>query len=218
MISPLLSNLFMHYAFDLWMARTYPGIRFERYCDDVVVHCRSETEAHRVREAIAGRLAECGGLQLHPGKTRLVYCRDGMRRGSAEHTSFTFLGYGFRVRKVRTKQGKYFFGFNPAISDEAAKRVRAQIRSWRLHLRSGATLEQIAREINPVVRGWISYYGRFFPSALVASLNRINDYLVRWLVQKYKRFRGRWMRARDALGKHASVCPGLFAHWKLVRP
>jgi group II intron reverse transcriptase/maturase len=217
-ISPLLSNLFMHHAFDLWMAREHPGVRFERYCDDVVVHCRSEAEAHRVREAIAGRLAECGGLLLHPEKTRLVYCKDGKRRGSAEHTSFTFLGYGFRVRKVRTKSGEYFFSFNPAISDEAAKRIRAQIRSWRLHLRSGSTLEQLAREINPVVRGWLNYYGRFFPSSLVASLNRINDYLVRWLVHKYKRFRGRWMRARDALGSHARLYPGLFAHWKLTKP
>jgi RNA-directed DNA polymerase len=216
--SPVLSNLFMHYAFDAWMAREYPGIGFERYCDDVVVHCRSEAQAHRVREAIAGRLAECGGLQLHPGKTRIVYCKDGKRRGSYEHTSFTFLGYGFRVRRVRTKQGKYFFSFNPAISDEAAKQVRAQIRRWRLHLRSGWTLEQLAREINPVVRGWINYYGRYFPSAMVSSLNRINDYLVRWLVQKYKRFRRRRARARDALGSHARLFPALFAHWKLVKP
>ncbi len=138
-ISPLLANLFMHYAFDAWMAREFPATRFERYCDDVVVHCRSEAEAHQVREAIAERLGACGGLQLHPDKTRCVYCQDGKRRGSYEHTSFTFLGYGFRVRKVRTKTGKYFFGFNPAISDDAAKRIRAQIRSWRLHLRSGSS-------------------------------------------------------------------------------
>src|SRR5207247_8848632 len=123
-ISPLLANLFMHYAFDAWMARVFPAIGFERYCDDVVVHCRSEADAHQVREAIAARLAACGGLQLHPDKTRIVYCKDGKRRGSYEHTSFTFLGYGFRSRKVRTKTGKYFFSFNPAISDEAAKRIR----------------------------------------------------------------------------------------------
>jgi RNA-directed DNA polymerase len=152
-ISPILANLFMHYAFDAWMAREYPGVRFERYCDDVVVHCRSEIQAHHVREAIAVRLAECGGLELHPDMTRIVYCKDGKRRGSYEHTSFTFLGYGFRVRKVRTKTGKYFFSFNPAVSDEAAKRIRGQIRSWRLHLRSGMALEQLAREINPVSCG-----------------------------------------------------------------
>lgn len=200
------------------MAREFPATRFERYCDDVVVHCRSEAEAHQVREAIAERLGACGGLQLHPDKTRVVYCRDGKRRGSYEHTSFTFLGYGFRVRKVRTKHGSYFFGFNPAISDEAAKRIRAQIRSWRLHLRSGSNLKDLAREINAIARGWINYYGRYYPSALVSSLNRINDYLVRWIVQKYKRYRRRWMRARDALGRAEALYPGLFAHWKLVKP
>ncbi|MGW0885366.1 group II intron reverse transcriptase/maturase [Streptomyces sp. NPDC002671] len=217
-VSPVLSNLFMHYAFDAWMARDHPGVQFERYCDDVVVHCRNEAQAHQMREAIAGRLADCGGLQLHPQKTRIVYCRDRNRRGSAEHTSFTFLGYGFRVRKLRTKRGDFFFGFNPAVSDEAAKQIRAQIRRWRLHLRSETTLEQLAREINPVVRGWINYFGRFHPSALYPSLNRINDYLVRWLVRKYKRFKRKRARAREALGRHARRFPGLFAHWKFVTP
>jgi RNA-directed DNA polymerase len=217
-VSPVLSNLFMHYAFDMRMAREYPGVRFERYCDDVVVHCRNEVQAHQVREAIAGRLAECGGLELHPQKTRIVYCRDRNRRGSAEHTSFTFLGYGFRVRKLRTKRGDFFFGFNPAVSDEAAKQVRVQIRRWRLHVRSDTTLEELAREINPVVRGWINYFGRFHPSALLSTLNRINDYLVRWLVRKYKRFKWKRARAREALNRHARRFPGLFAHWKLVKP
>ncbi|MQA17444.1 MAG: reverse transcriptase [Pseudonocardiaceae bacterium] len=122
------------------------------------------------------------------------------------------------MRKVRTKHGKYFFSFNPAISDEAAKHIRAQIRSWRLHLRSGSRLTDLAREINLVVRGWINYYGRYYPSALVYSLNRINDYLVRWIVHKYKRYRRRWMRARDALGRAATLHPRLFAHWQLVKP
>ena len=217
-ISPLLANLFMHYAFDAWMDREFPGVRFERYCDDVVVHCRSQAEALRVRAAIAARLEECGGLRLHPDKTRLVYCKDAKRRASYEHTSFTFLGYGFRVRMVRTKKGSYLFSFNPAISDEAAKRVRARIRSWRLHLRSGSTLADLAREINTVVRGWINYYGRYYRSALCSSLNRINDYLVRWIMRKYKRYRRRRMRAWEALGRAARLYPGLFAHWQFVKP
>ncbi|MGW4736565.1 group II intron reverse transcriptase/maturase [Streptomyces shenzhenensis] len=217
-VSPVLSNLFMHYAFDAWMAREHPGVQFERYCDDVVVHCRNEAQAHRMREAIAGRLGDCGGLELHPQKTRIVYCRDRNRRGSAEHTSFTFLGYGFRVRKLRTRRGDFFFGFSPAVSGEAAKQIRVQIRRWRLHLRSETTLEELAREINPVVRGWINYFGRFHPSALLSSLNRINDYLVRWLVRKYKRFKRKRARAREALSRHARRFPGLFAHWKLVKP
>ncbi|MFG2639354.1 group II intron reverse transcriptase/maturase, partial [Streptomyces sp. NPDC048362] len=202
-VSPVLSNLFMHYAFDAWMAQEYPGVQFERYCDDVVVHCRNEAQAHRMREAIAGRLGDCGGLELHPQKTRIVYCRDRNRRGSAEHTSFTFLGYGFRVRKLRTRRGDFFFGFSPAVSGEAAKQIRVQIRRWRLHLRSETTLEELAREVNPVVRGWINYFGRFHPSALLSSLNRINDYLVRWLVRKYKRFKRKRARAREALSRHA---------------
>jgi group II intron reverse transcriptase/maturase len=156
-ISPLLANLFMHYAFDAWMAREHPSVRFERYCDDVVVHCQTQQQAERVRDAIAARLSQCGGLRLHPDKTRIVYCQDGKRRGAHEHRWFTFLGYTFRARKVRTKSGRYFFSFNPAVSDEASKRIRRQVRSWRLHRRSGSTLGDLAREINPIVRGWINY-------------------------------------------------------------
>jgi RNA-directed DNA polymerase len=217
-VSPLLANLFMHYAFDAWIAKTFPAVRFERYCDDMVVHCRTEAEAHRVLGAIGERLAECGGLQLHPDKTRVVYCKDGKRRGSYDHTAFTFLGYTFRSRKVRLASGQYFFGFNPAMSDQAAKRIRAQIRSWRLHRRTGSTLQDLAREINVIVRGWINYYGRFYPSALVRSLNCINSYLVRWAMQKYKRYRRRQHRAREAMRKVARLNPELLAHWRLVTP
>ena len=217
-VSPLLANMFMHYAFDRWMAETFSAVRFERYCDDVVVHCRTEAEAQRVLQAIGARLAQCGGLQLHPDKTRIVYCKDGTRRGSYDHTAFTFLGYTFRSRLVRLATGKYFFGFNPAISAEAAKRVRAQIRCWRLHRRTGSTLRDLAREINPVVRGWINYYGRFYPSALYDSLNGINKYLVRWAMQKYKRYRRHPRRAWIALGKAARANPMLFVHWRLQSP
>ena len=217
-ISPLLANLFMQYAFDAWMAREFPAIKFERYCDDVVVHCRTEAMAHRVREAIADRLAECGGLLLHPVKTRVVYCKDARRRGSAEHTSFTFLGYEFRVRQVRMKTGKYLFGFNPAISKDASKRLRREIRSWRLHHRSGSTLEQLAATVNPATRGWLNYYGAFRPSELRFTLARINHYLMRWLLQKYKRFHGSQRRAWAALHKAALDRPTLFAHWRLVHP
>jgi RNA-directed DNA polymerase len=217
-ISPLLANLFMHYAFDTWIAREHPTVQFERYCDDVVVHCRSHAEALQVREAIRQRLAECGGLRLHPDKTRIVYCKDDTRRGSAEHTSFVFLGYGFRARMVKTKTGRYFVGVNPAISDEAAKRIRSRIRSWRLHLRSGSTLADLARDINAVVRGWMNYFGRYYRSALHTSLNRINDYLVRWIMQKYKRYRRRRMQAWEALRRAASTYPPLFAHWQIAKP
>jgi group II intron reverse transcriptase/maturase len=218
-ISPLLANLFMHYAFDSWMAREFPTVRFERYCDDVVVHCNTQAQACQVRDAIADRLAECGGLQLHPDKTRIVYCQDGKRRGAHEHRAFTFLGYTFRARKVRAKSGEYFFSVNPAISDAAAKRIRRQVRSWRLHLRSGSSLSDLAREINPIVRGWINYYGRFYKSELIYVLKGINHYLMRWATQKFKRLRRRRQRAWARLGDVASRYPTLFAHWEFgVRP
>src|SRR6266511_3900496 len=136
------------------MARELPAVRFERYCDDVVVHCRSQAEAQRVREAIAARLAACGGLRLHPDKTKIVYCKDGKRRGSYEHTSFTFLGFTFQQRRVRDKNGKQFSSVNPAISKDALKRLSEEVRAWRLHLRTGQTLTELARTINPIVRGW----------------------------------------------------------------
>jgi RNA-directed DNA polymerase len=218
-ISPLLANLFMHYAFDAWMAREYPAVRFERYCDDVVIHCGTRQQAEQVRDAVAVRLAECGGLQLHPDKTRIVYCQDGKRRGAHEHRSFTFLGYTFRSRRVRTRTGAYFFSVNPAVSDEAAKRIRRQVRSWRLHLRSGSTLGDLARQINPIVRGWINYYGRFYKSELIYVLNGINHYLMRWAMQKFKRLRRHRQRAWERLGYVASQYTNLFAHWQLgLRP
>jgi group II intron reverse transcriptase/maturase len=213
-ISPLLANLFMHYAFDSWMAREHPTVAFERYCDDVVIHCETREQAVRVRDAIAARLAECGGLQLHPEKTRIVYCQDGKRRGAHEYRSFTFLGYTFRSRMVRTRTGRFFFGFNPAVSDEAAKRIRRQIRSWRLHLRSGSHLGDLARAINPIVRGWTNYYGRYYKSELVYLLDGINHYLMRWATRKFKRLYRRRRQAWKRLGDVASRYPNLFAHWQ----
>jgi RNA-directed DNA polymerase len=155
-VSPLLANIFLHYAFDAWMARAFPGVRFERYCDDVVVHCTSEQQARQVRDAIAVRLAACG-LELNQTKTAIVYCKDDDRRGSHEHQRFDFLGYTFRPRLVRSRAGKRFVGFTPAASNQAGTRMRREIRRWRLHLRSDKTLTDLARMFNTVIRGWINY-------------------------------------------------------------
>ena len=184
-ISPLLANLFMHYAFDAWMARTYPAVTFERYCDDVVVHCRSQAQAEVVRDAISARLAEVG-LELHPVKTRLVYCKDANRRGSGEFEEFTFLGYTFRPRLAKTGAGAFFVSFSPAVSRAAVVRIRRTIRSWRIHRRSDLTFAEIVAHINLRVTGWIAYYGRFYKSALYAALRGINTYLMRWARRKYK--------------------------------
>ena len=140
-ISPLLANLFMHHAFDKWMQENHPYAPFERYADDVVVHCKSEQQAKYVLTAIAKRLAQCK-LELHPEKTKIVYCKYGKRKGSYEHERFDFLGFTFRPRLSKDKKGRYFVNFSPAISDKAAKTISGTIRSWRLHLRSDRTLEE----------------------------------------------------------------------------
>lgn len=184
-ISPLLANLFMHYGFDAWMVRTYPAISFERYCDDVVVHCRSRDQAVLVRDAISVRLAGIG-LELHPVKTKIVYCKDSSRRGSGEFEEFTFLGYTFRPRLAKASAGGFFVSFSPAVSRAAIVRIRRTIRSWRIHRRSDLTFAEIVAHINFRVRGWIAYYGRFYKSALYAALRGINTYLMRWARRKYK--------------------------------
>jgi RNA-directed DNA polymerase len=217
-ISPLLANVFLHYAFDAWMAREHPAVRFERYCDDVIVHARSEREARQLRAVIASRLAECG-LELNERKTRIVYCKDSTRRGAHEHVSFDFLGYTFRPRLSRSKSGGQFVNFLPAVSDDARKQMGREIRRWRLHLRSGTTLTDLARSINVIVQGWINFYGRFYRSELVRLLRRINEYLVRWAMRKYKRLRRRPARARRLVAEVHRREPDLFAHWRIgARP
>ncbi|MBV9143103.1 MAG: group II intron reverse transcriptase/maturase [Pseudonocardiales bacterium] len=210
-ISPLLANLFMHYAFDAWMARTYPQVHFERYCDDAVVHCVSYDQAVAVREAIAHRLAEFG-LELHPEKTRIIYCKDSKRTGRYPDISFTFLGYDFRPRKAVGKNGTRFTGFLPAVSTAAKKKIGNHIRSWRLGRHTGSTLQQLARLINPVVAGWVTYYGRFYRSEVTNLLARLNRHLLRWATNKHKGLGRR--KARQRLAEVARAYPGLFAHWK----
>jgi RNA-directed DNA polymerase len=184
-----------------------------------VVHCVSERRARLVRDAIAIRLEQCGGLQLHPEKTRIVYCKDVNRRGSHEHESFDFLGYEFRPRlAVDRRTGQWFTNFTPAISANARKRIGQQIRSWRLHRRSDLTLQDLAKKINNVVRGWINYYGRFRPSELRRLLERIDEYLVRWAMRKYKRLRRARRRTRQVLADIASRVPRLFVHWYMIGP
>jgi RNA-directed DNA polymerase len=217
-ISPLLANLFLHYAFDKWLTREFPTVQFERYADDAVVHCATEGQARQVLDAIAQRMAQVG-LELHPDKTRLVYCKQAGRSGSHEHERFNFLGYTFRPRLAKNRFGRFFVGFLPAISDDAAKAKRQEIRNWKLHRRSDKTLKDIAREVNPIVQGWINYYGRFYKSMLAPLLRRIDEYLVRWAMRKYKRLRRHWSRAWRWLASVAGREPDLFAHWRMgVRP
>jgi RNA-directed DNA polymerase len=212
-LSPLLANLFLHYVFDVWMARQFPAILFERYADDVVVHCKTEAQAKYVLKAIAGRLARAG-LEVHPDKTRIVYCEKDGRRGSYEQKRFDFLGYTFRTRLAKGKDGRYFVGFLPGVSDGAKKAIGQEIRNWRLAARSDKGLRDLAREVNPVVRGWINYYGHFYRTELYPILHRLNERLVHWAMRKYKRLRVHRRQAREWLAGACHREPDLFVHWR----
>jgi RNA-directed DNA polymerase len=212
-VSPVLANLYLHYAFDMWLAREYPGVTFERYCDDAVIHCTSQAQAVNVRDALAARLAGVG-LELHPDKTRVVYCKDADRRGDHEVTSFTFLGYTFRPRLAKNRWGKHFVNFLPAVSKDAVKAMGREMRSWHIARRSDKSLTDLARMFNSIVQGWINYYGRFYKSMLYPLLRRINEHLVRWACRKYKRLRRRERRAKELLARAAKRFPALFAHWR----
>jgi len=213
-ISPLLANLYLHYAFDMWMDRAHKAIRFERYADDIVVHCVSEKQAKYLLMKIKGRMRACK-LELHPEKTKIVYCKDEYRPGNHENVRFDFLGYTFQQRGVRKRNGRIANGFCPAISARALRKINRTVRSWRIHLRSGWKLSEIAEAINSVVRGWLNFYGVYYRSRLSYSMHRLNGYLYRWLFRKYKRFRhGKWAKAKAWFRRICREKPGLFAHWK----
>ncbi len=213
--SPLLANLFLHYAFDKWMEREHPDIPFERYADDAVCHCKSEAQAQTLKRELSERMNEVG-LELHPEKTKIVYCKDDDRRGDYPHISFDFLGYTFRPRRSKNRWGKYFINFTPAISNKAAKAIREQAREWRWHLRSDKTLDDLSRMFNSNIQGWINYFGRYYKSALYPTLRSLDRRLVRWATRKYKRLRGHRRRADQWLQRIARQQPGLFAHWRLL--
>jgi len=210
-----LANIFLHLAFDDWMRQTHPAVPFERYADDIVAHCKSEKQAQQVLESIRRRLHRCR-LEVHPVKTRIVYCKDDHRRGGFPHEQFDFLGYTFRARRSKTRWGTCFINFTPAVSREAATRMRQEMRRWRLQLRSDLAITDLARMWNPVLRGWIQYYGRFYKSALCPVFRHFNDLLVRWAMRKYKRLRRHRRRAKHWLGGIARREPGMFAHWSAL--
>ena len=214
-VSPILANLFMHYAFDAWMARNFPGCPFERYADDAIVHCKTRRQAEHVLDRIDQRMSEVG-LTLHPEKTRIVYCKDGRRREKHEHTAFTFLGYAFRGRGARSRNGRIFNGFLPAISPQALKAKNVELRRMRIHRRTDLSLDDLARWLNPIVVGWINYYGRFYRTALDPLLKRVNVYLRRWAGRKYKRLRTHKRFSKWWTGLLLRQ-PSLFAHWRLAR-
>ncbi len=214
-ISPLLANLFMHYAFDTWMARMHPTVQFARYADDVIVHVASKEQAEAVLAAIRDRLRECG-LEVHPEKTKIVYCKDDDRSEDHEHTSFDFLGFSFQPRRAKNRWGKLFISFLPAISSKSCKKIRQKIREWGIpRKRSNLTLEAIADLVNPSVRGWFSYYGKYFPSMVKIALRYLERVMVRWMQDKFKKLRGHQRNACHSMGRIARENPNLFVLWQI---
>jgi len=210
--SPIMANLFMHYAFDLWMQRTHPQCPWERFADDAVVHCKSEAQAKAVLAALEERMSECR-LRLHPDKTRIVYCKDGTRKDKHENTRFDFLGYTFKARRAKnSKTGKLFCRFLPAASKNAAVRLCDKMRAHKLKSMVQFSIELIAEILNPVIRGWMNYFGAYYPSGMDWALSRINDMLRRWAKRKHKGIKSlkqayKWLRGVRARQ------PKLFYHW-----
>ena len=211
-VSPVLANLFMHYAFDSWLEREFPTVEFERFADDAVVHCATERQARQVWAALSERL-ESVGLCLHPDKTKIVYCKDRKRRLKYGQTSFTFLGYTFRARKAPTRDGRSMFAaFLPAISTDALKDKGRELRGWRINLRTTSDLAELAEWMNPIIRGWMNYYGKFYRTEMFSLLRRINTYLVRWARRKFKRLRA-FKNAKRWWNGITRRVPQLFVHW-----
>ncbi len=212
-IGPLVANLFMHYTFDEWMKRKYPLVPFERYADDTICHCRTKEEAEFLKTAIMDRIEQCK-LSLNEAKTKIVYCKDDDRRGSHELEKFDFLGFTFMARRSKNRWGKFFINFSPAISTKARKKISEEIRSWNLQERSDKSLSDLANMFNPKLQGYISYYGKFYKSAMYPMFQRLNERLAHWVARKFKRCRRHKTRAIRWLGSMCKQNPTLFAHWK----
>jgi group II intron reverse transcriptase/maturase len=214
-VSPILANLFMHYTFDLWMTRTHPDLPWCRYADDGLVHCRTEQEAEALKAELQARLAECH-LEIHPTKTKIVYCRDRNRKDKHPNVKFDFLGYCFRPRPVRnSRDHSLFCGFNPAVSPSAMKAMRQTIRDLKLRRQTQLSLQGIAQQLNPLLRGWIEYYGCYARSALYPLLRYVNQTLVAWAMRKYKRFKHHKVQASQFFLRLAQERVALFVHWQI---
>ncbi len=212
-ISPLLANLFLHYAFDKWMQKCHPGNPFARYADDLVIHCRSYEEAGQLLEEIQVRLADCK-LTVHPDKTKIVYCKDANREGNFKETQFDFLGFTFRPRLAKNRKGQFFVSFSPALSTKAEVVIRDTIRSWKVHTRIGYDLERMGEEYNPRIRGWLNYYGLFRKSELAGVCRMFQKCIVKWAKNKYRRLRTSWLKAYRWMSDVARSRPLHFAHWE----
>jgi group II intron reverse transcriptase/maturase len=211
-ISPVLANLFMHYAFDIWMKKTYPECPFERYADDAIVHCKTLEQAKIVRQKLENRMKEVK-LEMHPEKTRIAYCKDKDRLGNYPITEFDFLGYTFKAMRIKCRDGKIRNNFICYVSKKSAKSFRDKIKMLEIHKRTGSTIQMISEMLNPMIRGWMNYFGKYNPSATRYTIQVIERRIVKWAMCKYKHFRGHRQRAEKWLSLVKEREPQLFAHW-----
>jgi len=215
-ISPLLANLFLHYAFDEWMKRNHSSNPFERYADDVVVHCKTKEDAEKLKDAIGKRLLECK-LELHPEKTKIVYCKDSNRKGNGQHEKFDFLGYTFRPRSSRNRYGEVFTNFSPAMSDKAQIKAKEVMRGWIKEVKPNAPIGNLAAKANPVMIGWINYYGKFHASELWSVMNYTEAVIMTWGKKKYEKLKLGWTKAGNWLKRTRERQPNLFTHWQWMQ-
>ncbi|MFC4334511.1 group II intron reverse transcriptase/maturase [Salininema proteolyticum] len=214
-VSPVLANLFLHWALDSWLERAHPMVMFERYADDVVIHCVSQRQAEKVLASLEVRMTEVG-LRLHPEKTRIVYCGNDRDVRWSGPRSFTFLGFDFRCRPGGWRRdGERMTTFSPAVSRAARKRMSQVMRSWRIGRRTDRGFDEIARLVNPIVRGWMNYYGSFGRSELYPLLGQLNAMLAKWVRKKYRRFRS-WKRFIRRWCQVVEEYPAYFEHWRWV--
>jgi len=214
-VSPVLSNLFLHYVFDVWMGKHHPAKPWCRYADDGLVHCKTEQEAKQLLVDLEQRFEVCE-LELHPVKTKIVYCRDANRQEEYHNTKFTFLGYDFCSRAViNPRKNSVFMSFSPAVSKAAAKAMRSQVRKSGVRKRADLSLEEIAQWYNPILRGWINYYGHYNRSAMGSVMKHFNKTLVSWAMRKFEKLRSHKTRAFEFIKKITSANPELFVHWSM---
>lgn len=215
-IGPVLSNLYLHYCMDEWLTRRYPRCKFERYADDAIIHCHSKREADEVKAALEERMKTCG-LELHPDKTKIVYCKDSNRKYFYDCVSFDFLGYTFMPRIAQNGIRKeWFTSCLPAVSKSSMKQMNRRLKQMSIFRNSGATITYLAEHINPILRGWINYYGKFYKTTLKKFMHNVNVKVASWARRKYKNLRSSELKAIRWLHGISQTSPNLFAHWQLL--
>ena len=213
-ISPLLANLFLHYAMDKWLEQNHPKVEYVRYADDAILHCRTKTEAEQTLAALDERMKACG-LELHPEKTKQVYCRDYRRQDTYETVKFDFLGYSFQPRSTKSKQtGKLFLGFDCAISISSKKRIADKLEDLKIDRLNFKSIVGVALYLEPFIRGWINYYGKYRITELKPVFLLLRQRLVWWARKRYKRYKTNMVKAYRWLDRVQKQFPNLFYQWR----